>query len=327
MGAVEASGFERYEVDQLRSIAHLFPKSKGRRGLYVLEFSGAEEYVGQTLNVVGRVADHRRRWDDIEAVRFRRISARGDLDGPEKELIHARLAKGLVLRNNRHSVVPMNFDTDLDWDVAPGEQAAWLNDDVWLPDVRERVDDPGQRQRRMAAYQRLKEHPRFDDVVEAVGRYVADCIPRPRATELTFWSLSAAPSTNRSSSPRLAVVSINSMETLVIGHDLGDPGQLCGFVNVAGERLSSFGRRSIQPITRRRVPYEAGGPDVRQVHFRDPKELIDLLRDHRTGLVAAARELNLRAMRKGPTFQWRWHCLALADHIFDQGSSGSTGAM
>lgn len=42
------------------STAHLFPRTKGRRGLYVLGFANGEKYVGQTENIVDRCTAHRR---------------------------------------------------------------------------------------------------------------------------------------------------------------------------------------------------------------------------------------------------------------------------
>jgi hypothetical protein len=39
----------------------------------VLTFAGGECYVGQSLDVVGRFAEHRRRWQDIIAVDFYRV--------------------------------------------------------------------------------------------------------------------------------------------------------------------------------------------------------------------------------------------------------------
>jgi hypothetical protein len=63
------------------------------------------------------------------------------------------------------------------------------------------------------------------------------------------------------------------------------------------------------------VDYEAAGPDVAAICFNEPTELIRLLEDRHSPVRAAARELNLRLMRKGPTMQWRWHCPAFADHL------------
>lgn len=90
--------FESQDVRRLLSVAHLFPKSKGRTGVYVLHFNNGEGYVGQSLNVVGRWATHRRRWDDIAALEFARVP-RTRLNDAERAQIRSRTASGLSLRN------------------------------------------------------------------------------------------------------------------------------------------------------------------------------------------------------------------------------------
>lgn len=111
------------------------------------------------------------------------------------------------------------------------------------------------------------------------------------------------------------------METLVLGHPLGEPDVLNGFLNVssvaagfpAGEKIF-FNRHPRADLYD--TEYEASGPDVVSIQFEGLDTLVSLLADPQTDVRNAARTLNLRAMRKGPTLQWRAHCPALADHIF-----------
>lgn len=80
---------ERHQIDQLRSVAHLFPRSKGRQGLYALEFADGQRYIGQTVDIVGRLSAHRRTWPDISSVEFSRVSQRGELNAGEQEWIRS----------------------------------------------------------------------------------------------------------------------------------------------------------------------------------------------------------------------------------------------
>ena len=53
------------DVRGRRSIADLLPKSRDRRGIYLLEFSDGTFYIGQALNVVRRFGQHRQRHDNM----------------------------------------------------------------------------------------------------------------------------------------------------------------------------------------------------------------------------------------------------------------------
>lgn len=67
--------FRRFAIGTLPSVAALFPPHQ-RRGIYVLESSNGEQYVGQALNVVARFATHRHGsrhhepWNDVVAIQF-----------------------------------------------------------------------------------------------------------------------------------------------------------------------------------------------------------------------------------------------------------------
>ena len=210
--------------------------------------------------------------------------------------------------------------SDLDLEVERSDQLAWLTEAAWLEDTPERTDDPGQRAAKHGQYSGLAKRPDFELLKDAVRSYVQLCVPRPRATELTFWALSAMPSTNRSTWPRLLAVSINKMETLVIGHYKGEPERHWGFVNVSarvlGERIGSLDAiADLYDCSLHYRDYEAAGGDVLGLDIDDPAALAKYLGAPSSPLVAAARELNLGLMRKGPTFQWKGHCFDLADHV------------
>ena len=320
--------FERHEVGGLLSVAHLFPRSAGRTGIYVLTFAGDDCYVGQSLDVVGRFAEHRRRWQDIIAVDFYRVPAR-KLDELERRVIGARQDGGAVLRNVTYARGDPTAASDLDWTIEVHDQYAWLNHGEWLTDTDERVEDISQRMKKRSAYERLDRREDFNLVTDVLRSYVQMTVPRPRATELTFWALSAMPQTNREW-PRLAAVSINKMETIVLGHLKGHSDELWGFINVS-ERvlteppgaLAQLGEWSVV-LERRQPNYEAAGGDCIGIDFPHPTVMLEALSTPNSPVVSAARELNLRLMRKGPTFQWRGHCFDLADHVVATPDSDGT---
>ena len=312
--------FDQHDVSGLLSIAHLISRSSGRTGVYVLHFSNGEMYVGQSLDVVGRFAEHRRRWADIERLDFVRVPAL-DLDQTERDLIHSQQRAGATLRNVTFARGNPAVGTDLDWLVEPSDQFSWLNDDVWLDDVLERVTDCDQRRKKRANYEQLAARPDARLILGVLNFYVQLAIPRPKATELTFWALSAMPSTNAGTWPRLAALSVNKMETLVLGHLKEDRDAIWSFVNVSRsvieEQSGSVTKfeRAYPGLFIREATYEAAGGDGLTLGFYDPVDIVNLLLDESCPMLRASRELNLRLMRKGPTFQWRGHCFDLADHV------------
>jgi hypothetical protein len=320
----EATGppqFERHEVGGLLSVAHLFPRSSGRTGIYVLHFQVGDAYVGQSLDVVGRWAAHRRRWDDITRIDFCR-APRKNLDITERELIRAYQQRGQALRNITHTTGSLVGDSDLDYVIEPSQQHAWLNDGEELPDVEERVRDDELRNLKRAAYARLTARDDFNMIQFVLNCYVQLTVPRPRATELTFWALSAMPSTNASTWPRVATLSVNKMETLVMCHPKGAPQDLRCFINISGSALqqaagslSKFLKSHPAAYSDGIGRYESSGGDALTIQFEHPWQLFETLLSDDSSLLNAARSLNLQLMRKGPTVQWRGHCFDLADHV------------
>lgn len=314
--------FSRHEVRSLKSIAHLFPPSKGRTGIYVLRFANGQQYVGQAVNVVSRFAQHRRHWDDIVAIDFARVPHRS-LDASEVWAIRTLEGGGIRLRNIHHATHVLG-DRDIDLHITPDEQFAWLNGDDDLDDVGTRIDDPRQRAHGLDAFNRLHQLDSVHLIAAMSAIYLILAIPRPRETERTFWALSAAPSTNkRRDHRRLATVSVNTMETFVIGENLADEFGwfLTGFAVISPATLAhhtplhevGVSETSLLELDTDKH-YHAAGDDQAVLHFFGHdgfREMISL-----PGFSEAARELVLRLMRKGPTFQWKAHNFQLADEVF-----------
>jgi predicted GIY-YIG superfamily endonuclease len=183
--------FSRHAVRGLYSVAHLFPKSQ-RCGIYILEFTNGDRYVGQAIDVVRRFGNHRHNLGDIAFVEFS-ACRRTQLNDLEVRMIHQQRGRGHRLRNIVHGIGPVG-ESDLDPLVTPSEQFTWLNDpDTILDDEGVRVDDPEQRASRRRQYEHLREQPMFPMVAQILHGYVPACLPKPAETERTFWAVSALP--------------------------------------------------------------------------------------------------------------------------------------
>jgi hypothetical protein len=133
--------------------------------------------------------------------------------------------------------------------------------------------------------------------------------------------------TNAAHSPRLIAVSVNKMETFVLGWEKYQPDQMWGFINVSKSAMCERYGSPAEFVRPRQdwldfdedSGYESGGGDVLRLYVNDYRRMLELLapEDGDVGVVAAARRLNRMLMRKGPTLQWRWHCFDLADQIVE----------
>jgi hypothetical protein len=182
--------------------------------------------------------------------------------------------------------------------------------------IHGRPDQPELRHRQRGRFDRLAADPRFTKITALLRQYVAWTIPLPGRTELTYWSLSAVPATNASVYPRLLTLSVQTLETLYVYTPIHAPQRISVRINVDLPTLiDAWG--SLESLMARSPGLEAyqanyrARPSVACLAPSTPYQATRLL--GMRGVVAAARQLNLDLMRKGPTMHWRTHCFDLAD--------------
>jgi hypothetical protein len=78
----------------------------------------------------------------------------------------------------------------------PEQQRAWLEGAPTPPDAEERQLSLEQRFKYTARFEKLLQRPQAQDALDILRRYGATCIPIPRTTERTYWSVSCLPSTS-----------------------------------------------------------------------------------------------------------------------------------
>ena len=287
-----------------------------RRGVYVLTFADGYRYVGQTIDIVARLAAHRRRWFDITDVAFSPVPKAKQLDPIERHLIKS-VGRTHSLRNIALTSTPFPSPT-LSALVDPRELTDWFA----VPadeSMFDRVDDSAMRAASLHKYQELASHSEFPEIVRLLALFVDSCLPAPRRTERRVWALSSMPSTGRTaSSRRLTTLSVGPIEALVISDNgRANADVVRGFLNVAppvGKARMTFAglvlRRGIS--SRREYGYTSIGP-VRRVSFDSLSGLEKLLSD--PVVVQQARNLIVNLMFKGSTVYGRYHDFNLADHI------------
>ncbi|MGA9871483.1 MAG: hypothetical protein WBQ44_10130 [Rhodococcus sp. (in: high G+C Gram-positive bacteria)] len=153
---------------------------------------------------------------DIGAFRIRLFDAPSTkLRETERSLVHSAEKAGFTLRNREHAAVIIG-SSSLDHVVSPAEQDDWLKD----PSASNRSDgtvgvtySDSQLAAHNASHERLKQHPRYPEVVRALGAYLDACVPFPARTEGTFWTVSCYPGSSKSLILRL---SMGMLETFYI---------------------------------------------------------------------------------------------------------------
>jgi hypothetical protein len=93
------------------------------------------------------------------------------------------------------------------------QQRAWMEGETNLLDAANRTESLEQRFKYTASFEKLLRRPQPEDVLDSLRLYGATCIPIPRRTERTYWSVSCLPST---SDKPLARVNASWMELFTL---------------------------------------------------------------------------------------------------------------
>lgn len=307
------------EVTSLQSVAHLFGSTKKRCGIYFLAFQAGLFYVGQAVDVVRRFSQHRKNHDDIVGFSFIPVP-KSELDAIEKSLIFKAESIGLKITNAVH-VTSIVGDTDFDLVMSTAEQDAWLHTAHLVTDAAltpPKIVLPEAQQLRFSKhFSRFEKHPLSQRALALFKEYVSNCVPAPRRTEYSFWSVSCMPSTNQSTWPRLLCLNAGVMELLVMGWEKENPDALWSFITVAEDVLLEHWA-SIDELVKAyplvnivRRGYRDAGQHQVTLQIQGNALMEQLLADRSISKAAAA--LVLRVMRKRATIYGKYHCPQLAD--------------
>jgi len=310
--------FTRWEISSDTSLSAIMPDGMSHCGVYVLTFDDNEEYVGQSVDILARFATHRRhQTGTIVFLDFTPVPP-DKLDIVERDTIARKRAAGISLRNIDLVDLPLRSEA-LDVIIDPAGQQEWLAGNVNNVILGSRPAEARTRRRQggtcKTGYTKLAERPDYPDLVNAFACYIATCIPLPQQTEKSFWSVTAYPSTGRSSTwRRLAALSINNVEVLVLGERCTNSDGTwitCGFMNLARDTV----------VPHRWVRYTdvanyASTGNLISLHLTYPGKVAKALRE--PTIIKRARRLAMGLLRKGKSMMARYHDIHFADDIFIQ---------
>lgn len=298
-----ALGFPPWaEVSGAAAVARLVAE-RDRHGVYVLGFATGERYVGRAIDVVRRFAQHELRHHDIERFTFKPVAA-DEIAREERRCIHELEARGVPLRNFAEMSV-IRGDSPFDDVIPPHEQDLWLTGEPVADGPRQTLD-PDLRRRYRTRFERYRHLPDADDVSLLLGAYLDAAIPFPNRTELSFWSMSCLPTSDVYSR-----INVNMQEVLTLQRT--DDGPLVSLHVAKSPFEAEFGAAWQRVLEDWQWPYDLhaykpGGGDQFRL-FADRDLALSFMMDPLTQ--RAMSLLNLRLMRKGPTYYATSHCIDL----------------
>lgn len=304
--------FTRWAIDSEGSISALFGGSQSRCGIYILEFENGQRYVGQSIDVVRRFADHRRHFPDIVGFQFCPIP-RALLDSMERKTVQANVDASYELRNIQ-LVSTSHRESPLDIDIDPVMQESWLQDGVFEPGEDRYTQVAERRVRERKKFSKLAAHPQYAQIFEALVVFISKCIIWPPVTVEERWTVSAMPSTYIGPDfRRLAVINCGLVEALVFSESKQSH-WVSGYVNVSPH---VFKVEEFPPMYWGRYVttdfYKSAGV-VGKLHFESIDELQEWL-ETCPNFVKACRAFTLGQMRKQPSLFAKGHCDHLADDL------------
>ncbi len=179
-------------VDGRTSVRHLWASNTG--GLYVLHFEDGSHYVGRSVSVVRRFAEHRQTYPDISQISFCR-TARHAQPEYERALIHLLQNMGFELRNKAEVIFapeggPFTAYMPVD------EQLKWLEDMSDRADSGQRFNDDQIRLSQHHKFDQLMQIPKIGEAIRVTRRYVQTCVPACITSEAKYWNASVLPKKN-----------------------------------------------------------------------------------------------------------------------------------
>lgn len=201
------------------------------------------------------------------------------------------------------------------------QQRDWLEGRASPRDVGERSESLEQRFKYLARFEKLVRRPQAKQALEILRLYARSCIPVPRMTERSHWSVSCLPST---SDKPLARVNASWMELFTLYADGEDVRarfilHLSDFTTdrsaEPGKLDEDFLERCVARPEDVRYSFPRG-EDMLIVNVRRAASIRGFLASDRA--LRGIRNFNLTHMNRGRNAYQASHCYSVADHMLGE---------
>lgn len=304
--------FKSLDIDGRASISTDLTDEQAR-GIYAYEFDDGTWYVGKSVDVRDRHVQHMHEYKHMEPplhpVTMWWAQVRGDdkrLDYAETEAIAWFETQGYDLRNKMKTGRPQGST-----EVVVDTGAGW---GVPIPWDRDRIpastrtfsfeEQPKMREK----FDKLRQLPDFDKLLDILAWYVQETIPAPADTVGTLWVATAMPSTYG----RLCCITCQNVETFVVFED--------GAFDIPGP----WGFINVKPDADMLIP---GWQDIELGYYENLRNCVRLKFENLDAmdfLLASDRMLdccyrvNSELMRKGASMMRRYNNPYLVEAILDR---------
>jgi len=196
------------------------------------------------------------------------------------------------------------------------QQRDWIEGKTDLPDAGERSESLEHRFKYAARFEKLLRRPQAKEVLAILGIYGPNCIPIPRRTERTYWSVSCLPST---SDKPLVRVNASWMELFTLyAQDEDVRARFIVHLSDFTTDRSATPDRVDELFLEQSVatPEDVGhffprGADMFGINVRGAVSIREFLANRR--VLRAIRTFNLTHMNRGRNAYQASHCYSVAD--------------
>ena len=208
--------------------------------------------------------------------------------------------------------------------LSPERQKAWMGGKTDLPDTDERPEEHHsleQRFKYVARFEKLLRRPQAQDVLEILRIYGEHCLPIPRRTERTYWSVSCLPST---SDKPLVRVNASWMELFTLLPDGNGVRarfivHLSDFTTNGSTEPDQLDEALLEQCVARPEDVSHSvwnGKAILIVKVRGSASIRKFLQEPHA--LRAIRNFNLTHMNRGRNAYQASHCYSVADYMLDR---------
>lgn len=287
-------------------------------GIYILEFSNNEFYIGQAKKIQIRIKQHLKKYNDIVTIYFK-PTIEDLLLEEENTTIAIFETKELRIRNLKQVEFLNVFNEE--------HQENWLKCLTYNALTGNKFNNDDVRNKLKDRYLKLKEKPYFEELINLIRKYIKSTIPNYLASEFNYWNITCFPNYLKKTKC-ITRININSVPVLSV---FEEPDNSLTFMlyasklpflkalkqNIDSFKLFSETMPSLRLNLMNSFEEKTEGDEItfliNQIDFQNALEN-DLL-------TSSIRLFNLRMMNKtGRENKYRRtvsHCLDLSDKILE----------
>ncbi len=175
-------------------------------GVYILEFSNNEYYIGQAKNIKTRIKQHNKNYSDISTIYFKPVDVESLLS-EESKTISIFETNSLRIRNLKQ----INFANIFNHAC----QQRWIDDTNYNKLSGQKFDNTVVRGSFSDRFLLFKEKPYYEELIQLLATYFQSAIPNYLASEYNYWTITCLPNHLKKENC-ISRININSVPVLSI---------------------------------------------------------------------------------------------------------------